>query len=100
MYAHDSGDGDRGFSQSAGNLRGGGSRDGQGARSERPGRRDENRSISRAPRDTLFDQPYEAPVLAEAAALPSWEATARPGVRSISANIKPKRRVAALFKSA
>ena len=36
---------------------------------------------------------------ADAAAKPSWEAAARHGARSISANIKPKRRVAALFKS-
>ncbi|MEY4236533.1 MAG: hypothetical protein RLZZ454_1791, partial [Pseudomonadota bacterium] len=45
----------------------------------------------------FFDQPYEAtqePVVA-----PSWEAAPRTGGRSISANIKPKRRVAALFKS-
>jgi hypothetical protein len=97
MYAHDSGDGDRGFSQGAPRS---GSREGHGARAERPARRDEGRATSRAPRDPLFDQPYEAPALVEAAALPSWEATARPGVRSISANIKPKRRVAALFKSA
>jgi superfamily II DNA/RNA helicase len=38
MYAHDGGDGDRGFSQGAPR---GGSRDGQGGRAERPARRDE-----------------------------------------------------------
>jgi len=32
-------------------------------------------------------------------ATPSWEASARPAVRSISANIKHKVKVAALFKS-
>jgi superfamily II DNA/RNA helicase len=51
-----------------------------------------------APRDPFFDKPYEAPVATEAAA-PSWEASARPAARSISANIKPKLKVAALFKS-
>jgi hypothetical protein len=34
------------------------------------------------------------------AAAPSWEAAARPAVRSISANIKHKVKIAALFKSA
>ncbi len=50
-----------------------------------------------APRDPFFDQPYEsAPATATA---PAWEAAARPASRGISANIKPKRRVAALFKA-
>jgi hypothetical protein len=31
-------------------------------------------------------------------AAPSWESAERPAARSISANIKPKRKVAALFK--
>jgi hypothetical protein len=35
-----------------------------------------------------------------AEAKPSWEAAPRTGGRSISANIKPKRRVAFLFKAA
>jgi ATP-dependent RNA helicase RhlE len=49
-----------------------------------------------APRDPFFEQPYEAPVT-EAA--PSWEAAAKAGTpRGFSANIKPKRKVAALFK--
>ena len=76
-------------------------REGQFARPERPLRRDYARPAA-ASRDPFFDKPYEAaPVLAEAdaAAKPSWEAAARHGARSISANIKPKRRVAALFKS-
>jgi hypothetical protein len=30
---------------------------------------------------------------------PSWEAVARPTSRGISANIKPKRKLAALFKA-
>ena len=32
-------------------------------------------------------------------AAPAWEATAKPAGNRISANIKPKRKVAALFKS-
>ena len=64
-------------------------------RAERPPRRD----FARPPppsRDPFFDQPYEAPAAVEAT--PSWEAAAPRAARSISANIKPKRRVAALFK--
>jgi ATP-dependent RNA helicase RhlE len=52
-----------------------------------------------APRDPFFDKPYEAAPAGDAAATPSWEASARPATRSISANIKPKRKVAALFKT-
>ncbi len=48
-----------------------------------------------APKDPFFDKPYEPPT--EAAA-PAWEASERPTGR-ISANIKPKRKVAALFKT-
>ena len=48
-------------------------------------------------RDPFFEKPYEAQ--AQDAA-PTWEPTApRPARSSISANIKPKRKVAALFKS-
>ncbi len=50
-----------------------------------------------APRDPFFDRPYQAPANDAA---PAWEAAARtPTSRSISANIKPKRKVAALFKA-
>jgi len=52
-----------------------------------------------APRDPFFDKPYEAAPVAEAATTPSWEASARPATRGISANIKSKRKVAALFKT-
>ena len=48
-----------------------------------------------APRDPFFDQPYQAPATDAA---PAWESAARPANR-ISANIKSKRKVAALFKS-
>ncbi len=48
-----------------------------------------------APRDPFFDQPYQPPATE---APPAWEAAAKPASR-VSANIKPKRKVAALFKS-
>ncbi|GBU15411.1 ATP-dependent RNA helicase RhlE [Polaromonas sp.] len=53
-----------------------------------------------APRDPFFDQPYEAS--ASAAAQPAWETAeqsnaARAGT---SSNIKPKKKIAALFKAA
>ncbi|MES2946989.1 MAG: DEAD/DEAH box helicase [Pseudomonadota bacterium] len=53
---------------------------------------------AQAPKDPFFDKPYEAPAVSEGATA-SWEASARPASRSISANIKPKIKVAALFKS-
>jgi superfamily II DNA/RNA helicase len=49
-----------------------------------------------APRDPFFDQPYEAPATAVA---PSWDANAKPAGARVSANIKTKRKVAALFKA-
>ena len=50
-----------------------------------------------ASRDPFFDKPYEATAVTEA---PTWEAAAKHAtVRGISANIKPKRKVAALFKA-
>ena len=61
-------------------------------------RRDYSRPAPVA-RDPFFDKPYEAAPMSES--LPSWEAGAsRHGPRGISANIKPKRRVAALFRAA
>jgi hypothetical protein len=73
--------------------------EGQYARQERPPRRNYSRPAP-APRDPFFDKPYEPAPAPETP--PSWEAATavRHGARSISANIKPKRRVAALFKSA
>ena len=53
-----------------------------------------NQAPAPAPADPFFDKPYEAP---EREAAPSWESAAKP-VR-VSANIKAKRKVAALFKS-
>jgi len=53
------------------------------------------RSPRSGPRDPFFDKPYEAPTEAPP---PAWEPGERPPGR-ISANIKPKRKVAALFKT-
>ena len=54
------------------------------------------RTRSAAPADPFFDKPYEPSLPPEAA--PPWEAAAaRPGVRTISGNIRSKRKVAALF---
>ena len=53
---------------------------------------------SSAPRDPFFDQPYESTAASDAA--PAWEAVtkANPARSGVSANIKPKKKVAALFK--
>jgi len=71
---------------------------------QRPAERErEGRSSSRyaprhsAPKDPFFDKPYEAGEVKEEK--PSWEVSARPTARAISSNIKPKRKVAALFKN-
>ena len=48
-----------------------------------------------APRDPFFDQPYQAP---STEAAPAWE-SAKAATSRVSANIKTKRKVAALFKS-
>jgi superfamily II DNA/RNA helicase len=74
------------------------SRDGsQGSRVPRAPRNDYTRPVQPS-RDPFFDKPYE-PSVGDPAAPPSWESTVRPNARSISANIKPKRKVAALFKT-
>jgi superfamily II DNA/RNA helicase len=106
-------DGRRMYHEDGDNARGGrgdgrGEGRGEGRAEPRPDGRPEGRSDYRAsprreparpsaPRDPFFDKPYEPTPAAEAAA-PSWEAAARPATRSISANIKPRRKVAALFK--
>ena len=64
-----------------------------------PRERAPRRDVVRPPpasRDPFFDKPYEEPAAAKDT--PSWERSAPPVARSISANIKTKRRVAALFK--
>jgi superfamily II DNA/RNA helicase len=48
----------------------------------------------RAPSDSFFDKPYEP---STGAAEPAWEAKAPAAPRGMSPNIKPKKRVAALF---
>ncbi len=53
-----------------------------------------NYTMPRAPSDPFFDKPYEPNA---AAAEPAWESKAPAAPRGISANIKPKKRVAALF---
>ena len=50
-----------------------------------------------ASRDPFFEKPYEASSSPEAS--PAWEAAKAPARSAISANIKPKRKVAALFKA-
>ena len=52
-----------------------------------------------ASRDPFFDRPYEPS--ASAQAQPSWEAAAKanPARSGVSSNIKPKKKVAALFKT-
>jgi len=47
----------------------------------------------RAPSDPFFDKPYEPSSTAE----PAWESKAPAAPRGLSPNIKPKKRVAALF---
>jgi ATP-dependent RNA helicase RhlE len=63
-------------------------------RAPRPQR--EYRPLAAAPRDPFFDQPYEPPATETP---PAWEAGAKPATSRVSANIKTKRKVAALFKS-
>ena len=99
MYSHEgenSGGGDNGRSGGRGPSRG--SRDeSYSSRAPRAPRNDYARPPQPS-RDPFFDKPYE-PTAAGDVAAPSWEASARPASRSISANIKPKVKVAALFKS-
>ncbi len=66
---------------------------GPGDRAPRPQR---DYRAPAAPRDPFFDQPYEA---GNTDAAPAWEKTARPAANRVSANIKSKRKVAALFKA-
>ncbi len=52
----------------------------------------------RAPADPLFDKPYEPSSTGDTP--PSWEAASRPTARTLSPNIKSRKKVPALFKSA
>jgi superfamily II DNA/RNA helicase len=83
-----------------GDARGDSSRSSGRGDGRREGGNEGRREYARPPKvshDPFFDKPYEPSVAADAA--PSWEAAARPAARSISSNIKSKRKVAALFKS-
>ena len=60
-------------------------------------RHPERRAPAAAPADPFFNQPYEAP--AEQDEAPAWEQKARPARAGLSANIKPKRKLPALFKA-
>ncbi len=96
MYAADEvPDEPRGPSAGRGRPEGERPRDTQHA--ERPPRRDYARPQP-VSRDPFFDKPYEAPSANQDNA-PAWEPSVARPARSISANIKPKRRVAALFKT-
>jgi superfamily II DNA/RNA helicase len=52
----------------------------------------------RAPADPLFDKPYEPSASGDTP--PSWEASSRATARTVSPNIKSRKKVPALFKSA
>jgi superfamily II DNA/RNA helicase len=72
----------------------------EGRRDE--GRRDEAprpsyRAPAPAPRDPFFDKPYESKADGEAAAWEKGAAAAPTTARGLSSNIKPKKKVAALF---
>ncbi|MDO9294075.1 MAG: DEAD/DEAH box helicase, partial [Hydrogenophaga sp.] len=74
-------------------------RESRGSRPEREARAPSSRPVRapRAPADPLFDKPYEPSLAAEAT--PSWEAAQKPASR-LSPNIKTRKKVPALFKSA
>jgi ATP-dependent RNA helicase RhlE len=58
-----------------------------------------HRQAAPAPRDPFFDVPYEPGATAEAQ--PAWEAATKAApARGVSANIKSRKKVAALFKTA
>jgi ATP-dependent RNA helicase RhlE len=89
MYSHEENSG-------ADNGRSGGRNEGRNE--GRSPRRDYSRPAP-VPRDPFFDKPYEEPVAGAAPLAPTWEAAERPASRGLSANIKPKRKIAALFKA-
>jgi ATP-dependent RNA helicase RhlE len=72
---------------------------------DRPERRERREHLphrqAAAPRDPFFDQPYEPSAAATANAQPAWDDAAKsaPARGGMSANIKPKKKVAALFKT-
>ncbi len=64
------------------------------ARDSRPVTRSAPREVARPSSDPFFDKPYEP---AAGTAEPAWEQRAAPVSRSLSPNIKTKKKVAALF---
>ena len=66
------------------------------AASYRPVGRNVGRPVRSAPADPFFDKPYEAP--RESASPAAWETAAKAAPGRAGSNIKPKRKVAALFK--
>ena len=66
----------------------------RGARSSSSSRASNYVAPPRAPSDPFFDKPYEA---SSTTAEPAWERKAPAAPRGLSPNIKPKKRVAALF---
>jgi hypothetical protein len=59
--------------------------------------RGSSRSSPRAPVDPFFDKPYEPG--GATGEVPAWEKAAKPVGRPVSANIRSKKRVPALFKA-
>ena len=100
--ALDQGSSERTYRPSRSHDEGGGHRGerdrdrGDSSHFERPARREYSRPAP-APRDPFFDKPYES--TAPSDTTPSWEQSVRPANRNVSANIKHKAKVAALFKS-
>ncbi|MES2400449.1 MAG: DEAD/DEAH box helicase, partial [Pseudomonadota bacterium] len=68
----------------------------EGREVREPRERREYAPQRQAPRDPFFDQPYESTLPAEAK--PAWEAAKTSATARVSANIKPRKKVAALFK--
>jgi ATP-dependent RNA helicase RhlE len=68
------------------------------SRDDRPAAAPRTVRAPRAPSDPFFDKPYEPTLAADARA--AWEsAPSKPPARGLSPHIRPKRKVAALFKS-
>jgi superfamily II DNA/RNA helicase len=74
-------------------------RDSRGSRPDRESRATERPGRpTRAPADPLFDKPYEPSPAGDEK--PSWETSAKPSASRLSPNIKTRKKVPALFKSA
>jgi len=71
--------------------------EGYGQRERRTGSREASRRPPAAAQDPFFDQPYQP--AADVHEPPPWEAAVKPAGKAAPSNIKPKRKVAALFKA-